>query len=234
MLKCPMEKKYKDILKKSSILLVEDNVKLRKTFKEMLLIYVDFIYEASNGDDALEIFSRERPNIIITDVDMPLMNGLLLTNLIRKMNKEVPIVVVSAYNDTNLLLDFISQNLVNYLVKPVDFEQISSVLQSCAKIILEKGLIDVTLTENAIYSYSKKSLIVNDELIPLAPKEILFLELLLKNMNVLVSKETIEADVYNHEFMSASAINSLVSKLRKKIGANIITNVSTFGYMIVK
>ena len=69
-------------------------------------MYVDNIYEASNGQDALDIFNKKKPQIIISDVKMPIMDGLMLTTMIRNINNNVPIVIVSGYSDRDMLLDF--------------------------------------------------------------------------------------------------------------------------------
>ena len=84
-----------------------------------------------------------------------------------------------------------------------------------------------------VYSFSKKSLIKEDEVITLTPKEVNLLELLIENKNKLVSKEQIEDIVYDMDQMSVSALNNLTSKLRKKIGAdNTILTISSFGFML--
>ncbi len=228
-----METKYKDILKKASLLLVDDEESLRNKFKSVLSMYVDNIYEASNGQDALDIFNKKKPQIIISDVKMPIMDGLMLTTMIRNINNNVPIVIVSGYSDRDMLLDFISLNLVEYMVKPIDFQQLNEILYKCAKAIEKNGLIEYRLNENTVYSFSKKSLIKEDEVITLTPKEVNLLELLIENKNKLVSKEQIEDIVYDMEEMSVSALNNLTSKLRKKVGANnTILTISSFGFML--
>jgi DNA-binding response OmpR family regulator len=230
-----MKKKYEEILDKSTILLVDDNENLRKRFKEVLSIYVDTIYEASNGEDAIELYNKYNPNILITDVKMPIMGGLMLTRLVRKLNNDIPIVIISAYHEKELLLDFISLNLIEYLVKPVDFNQLSNVLSKCAKVILDKGLIEVQLTKICTYSYSKKSLLIDNKIISLTAKEISFLELLIKNKNKLVTKNEVEYTVYNSEEMTVSAINNLVLRVRKKIGSSkVIVTINELGFMFIK
>jgi len=229
-----MENKYKKILSTSTILLVEDNTKLRKMFKDILSVFVDTVYEASNGEEAIEIFKKVNPNIVMTDMEMPVMNGLILTQILRKLDINIPIVIISGYDEKKLLLDFISLNLVDYLVKPIDFDQLEIVLNRCAKIMLDKGLIEIELTKDCLYSYSKKSLIIKDEIIALTVKEINFLELLIKNKNKLVSKSEVECFVYNKN-MTTSAINNLVLRLRKKINIpKVILTINELGFMFVK
>ena len=230
-----MNKKYKEILKKCTVLLVDDELKLRSKFKSILLTYVDKVYEASNGEDALEIFNIKKPNIVITDIKMPLMDGLMLTTLLRKIDEKLPIVVISAYSDKRMLLDFISLHLVSYLIKPIDFEEFNNIILKCAKILDKNGLIEYQVSKNCKYSFSKKSLLINDAIVSLSPKEVLLLELLIENKNKLVTKEQIEDIVYDFETMTIPALNNLVLKLRKKIGdKNAIASVSSLGFMIVE
>lgn len=227
-----MKKKYKEILGKSSILLVEDEDKIRANFKEALLIYSDNVYEASNGEDALELFHANKPDIVITDVKMSIMDGLELTSVIRRLKKDIPIVVVSAYREADDLMKFISLNLMEYLLKPVTFEQLEEVLEKCARGLIEKGLVEYRLSETVCYSFSKKALVSENGLITLSPKEIGLIELLINNRNKLVTKEVIEDTIYDGDVMSVSALNNLTSKLRKKIGTNVIMSVSNMGFLL--
>ena len=229
-----MENKYTQILKQSTVLLVEDNKGLRKSFKDTLELYVNGVLEASNGEEALAIFNTNNINIVITDVNMPIMDGLMLTTLLRKINSDIPIVIISAYSEKNILLDFISLNLIEYLVKPVDFKQLTTVLNRCAQIISQKGLIEIQLAQNCIYSFSKRSLVLNSKIIPLTTKEIKFLELLIKNKNKLVTKTQVEYEVYDNVDMTTSAINNLVLRLRKKIASpKVIVTINEVGFMII-
>jgi len=229
-----MEKKYENLLKKATVLLVEDDEELRKKFKIILSTYVYKILEASNGQEAIDIFLKEKPNFIITDFKLPIIDGLELTNFIRKIDRHIPIIVVSAYTEKDSLLEFTSMNLIKYLTKPIDFQQLNSLLEKCAKEIIENGLIEVYLDENCIYSFSQKLIIKDNNYISLAPNEIKLLELLIENRNKLVTIEMIEYEIYHNEFFSDSALNNLILKLRKKIGTNIIKNVPKMGYLLTK
>jgi len=228
-----MKKEYIEILEKSTILLVEDNLELQIRFKNILDTYVDKVYTAQNGEEAIELFNKHKPNIVITDYKMSVMNGLEFTSFIRRINKQIPIVIISAYTDKDALIEFNSLHLTQYLVKPIDYEELNIVLQKCAKELIEKGLIEVILNDTTIYSYSKKALVQDGAIISLSPNEIVFLELLLNNKNKLVSIETIEYEVYDSQDMTSYAINNLVSKLRKKIGKNSIKNIPKTGFIFI-
>lgn len=223
-------------LRQSSLLLVDDNVELLKKFEELLVLYVDQVYVATNGEEALEIYKQKEPTIVMTDVDMPYMDGLSLSNYIRQINKDIPIVVISAYTHVDTLLEFVSLHLMEYLVKPVELHDIIDTLAKCAQHVIDRGLVEFHINETISYSFSKKSFFNRKEnkLIPLSPKEIDFIELLIKHTNRLVNKEMIQSALYAYEGMSVSAFNNLISKVRKKIGAKSIVTVSTMGVMLIK
>ena len=228
-----MEKKYEELLKKTTVLLVEDNDELRKKFKLILSTYVEEVYEASNGQEAIDIFIQKKPNFVITDFKLPLIDGLELTTFIRRLNKHIPIIVISAYTEKESLIEFASMNLIQYLVKPIDFDHLNRLLEKCAQELLESGLIEVQLTKNSIYSFSQKHIIKDDTYVSLSPNEIKFLELLIQHKKKLVSLDMIEYEIYENENFTDSALNNLVSKLRKKIGADIIKNIPKTGYLLV-
>jgi len=228
-----MKKKCENILKKTTILLVEDNLELRKKFRNILNTYVEEVYEASNGEEAVEIFTKFNPTILITDFKMPIMNGLELVTFVRRINKDMPIVAISAYTDTDALVNFASLHLMQYLIKPIDFNQLNIVLDKCAKELLDRGLIEVRLNDGTFYSFSQKCVIKNGENISLSPSEIKFLELLLENKKSLVTIDMIEQEVYDYQTCSNSALNNLVSKLRKKTGITTINNIPKIGYILV-
>jgi len=228
-----MKKECENILKKTTILLVEDNLKLRKKFRNILNTYVEEVYEASNGEDAIEIFTKFNPTILITDFKMPIMNGLELVTFVRRVNKDMPIVVISAYTDTDALVNFASLHLMQYLIKPIDFNQLNIVLDKCAKELLDRGLIELRLNNDTFYSFSQKCVIKNGENISLSPSEIKFLELLIENKKSLVTIDMIEQEVYDYQTCSNSALNNLVSKLRKKTGITTINNIPKIGYILV-
>jgi len=228
-----MDKKIVNFLKKTSLLLIEDDAKLRAKFKALLETYVEKVYEAADGHEAIELYTSQRADFVITDFKLPFMDGLEITTFIRRLDKRIPIVVISAYTEKDALIKFASMHLTQYLVKPVDFEYLNTTLELCAKELMEHNLIETKLDQSTFYSFAQKSIIKNGEHVSLTPNEIKFLELLIKNKNSLVFIDMIETEVYNNEVITDAALNNLVSKLRKKIGANAIKNIPKTGYMLV-
>ena len=219
-------------LQKSSILLAEDEEKVRESFKKVLLLYVEKVYTASNGEEALELYNTYHPDILITDLKMPKLNGLDLIKTIRKENEVIPIIVTSAYTDQDFLLESIKLSLVEYVVKPIREINLSSLLERCAQILLKHSHTVIELENNCLYDYDNKTITCGKNNILLTNKEVDFLEILLAHRGNLVTKQEIEDKLYIYEEAPPSALKNLVFKLRKKLDMDVIKTVSKLGYMI--
>ena len=89
---------------KYSLLYVEDEVSIREMVLEYLEVFFSELYEASNGVEALKIYNDKKPDIIISDIEMPKMNGLKLASLIREKDITTPIIITTAYTSVEYLL----------------------------------------------------------------------------------------------------------------------------------
>ncbi|MDR3346255.1 MAG: response regulator [Campylobacteraceae bacterium] len=228
-----LSKQHEDTLAKSSILLVEDEGALRKSFKKVLELYVKEVFEARNGEEALRAYEKHYPDIIITDIKMPKMNGLDFIELIRKSNKTIPIVVTSAYSDRDYLLKSIKLLLIEYLLKPIQEKDLIKVLASCAARVLENSDKYLELGSCGGYDHENRVFIdKNGTKVALTTKEIEFLELLIQNKGKLLTKQHIEDSLYIYEEAPPSALKNLVFKLRKKTGEKLIESVGKLGYRL--
>ncbi|MDX4039077.1 response regulator, partial [Aliarcobacter skirrowii] len=111
-----MLKKYNNI----KILYVEDDDIARENGVEYLENYFDTIYEASNASIAFQIYEKYRPEIIITDIQMPKINGLEFVKRVRKIDKKTQIIVITAFCNKEYLLQAVELQLVKYLIKPIN------------------------------------------------------------------------------------------------------------------
>ena len=95
----------KEILKNISILYVEDESDVREFTSKLLSSLLKNVFTAENGQDGLDLYKENINTIdlIVTDINMPKMNGIAMCEKIRELNKEIPIVVTSAHNDTDFL-----------------------------------------------------------------------------------------------------------------------------------
>ena len=81
------------------------------------------LHVAENGQQGLELYREKRPDIILSDIMMPVMNGLEMTREIRKLDRDSQVIMLTAYSDTDYLLECISLGINQYVQKPVDFDQ---------------------------------------------------------------------------------------------------------------
>lgn len=224
--------KYEFILKNSSLLLAEDDKNLRDSFTRILLLYVDKVYAASDGEEALHLYHLHHPDIVITDVKMPKINGLELIKEIRKNDQNIPIIVTSAYTDKDFLLESIKLSLVDYVVKPIKDGILMKLLEESADILLNKGQTLIKIDATHYYDYENKTFLQDNISITLTQKEVEFIEILLTHKGNLVTRQILEDKLYIYEEAPPSALKNLVFKLRKKIGNDIIKTIGNLGYTI--
>jgi len=114
-------------LKKSmkiKVLYVEDNENVRIETLNLLKQLFEFVEAATNGKEGLEKFKNEKFDMIITDINMPIMNGLEMIKEIKKIDKRVPIIVITAFNDFEYLVESIKIGVYGYILKPIDIDQL--------------------------------------------------------------------------------------------------------------
>lgn len=105
------------------LLYVEDDVNARNTTAKLLENFFSLITIAVDGEDALDKFKQEHFDLIISDINMPKLNGLNMLQQIREQESEVPILLLSACNDSEYFLEAISLDVDGYILKPIQNEQ---------------------------------------------------------------------------------------------------------------
>jgi len=116
----------KDIVKscqKYKLLYVEDDEISRETSLEMFKNFFINIDVAIDGEDGLKKFKNNYYDMIITDVNMPKLNGIEMFKAIREIDSEIPVLILSARNESSFFLDSIKLNVSGYLLKPLDPQQ---------------------------------------------------------------------------------------------------------------
>jgi signal transduction histidine kinase len=145
-------------LKNFTLLYVEDNEETLELIKLMLKEKVKTLYTAKDGVDGLRKFKQKNPDIILSDIMMPKMNGIEFSKEIKKINPKVPIVFLTAFNENELLRQSVDIGIDSYITKPVI--SIESVLQPLGKIAAYlQGEIDAKMIEHMLIVQSKTAAI---------------------------------------------------------------------------
>jgi YesN/AraC family two-component response regulator len=151
-------------LKNLTILYVEDEEMIRQNAVEYLSRICGNVLEAENGIEALEVYKKHQPDIIISDIKMPKMNGLELAERIRKEDKETPIIIATAHTQTDYLLKAVELQLVKYIVKPINSTKLKEALQMALNSSENPVETLVILDEKRQYDTLNKSLFIKNKL----------------------------------------------------------------------
>jgi len=126
-----------------TLLLVEDEIEARDMLSRMLGMNYEGvkIYVAENGVSGLELFKELRPEIVVTDINMPQMNGIAMAREIKQVEPETTIVAVTAHSETAFLLSAIEIGMDHYVLKPVNYPELFRVLDRIGEKIMLKRLV---------------------------------------------------------------------------------------------
>lgn len=218
-------------LKELSVLLVEDEAKIRDLLASVMEKVFKKVITAQNGEEGLKKFKKFNPNIVITDILMPIRDGLEMSKDIRAISPETPIVVLSAFNDKDKLMQAIEIGINKYLLKPIDMDELIYAIETLAKAKIDSSNL-IEIGKNYTFSSTKKVLIKNGVEIPLTKKELAFISLLINRLGTLVLHSDIKKNVWIGESVSDAAIRTFIKRVRDKVGANFIKNIPGLGYKI--
>ncbi len=115
-------------IKMFSILLIEDEEKLRNSLQRYLQKLFTHVTTACNGQEGLNLYQEYRYDIVITDIQMPYLNGLEMAKEIKKINSEQEIIILSGYNDITYFLDAINLGINAYITKPIEYFKMNNIL----------------------------------------------------------------------------------------------------------
>ncbi len=149
-----------------SVLFVDDNETIRQLYRRILEKHVNHLYIAENGSHGLELYLKHKPDLVITDMVMPVMNGLEMVKEIKKIAPEAKFVVMSAYSEKDSFIESIHLGVDGYLMKPVEAKKLLSLIDEFAGITLMKWELEAKEKKRQeAEEYLKKSLAEKDVLL---------------------------------------------------------------------
>jgi two-component system, OmpR family, response regulator VanR len=219
---------------KQNILIIEDDIETLEIMIELFESEFSNVLRATNGYEAFETFKNNKIDVILCDINIPKLNGLDTINKIRKTDYSIPIIVISAYSDSDNLLKASNSNIQGYITKPLTLDKIEDILH---KIFYHQNhqLINnnIQLNSSTILDLENSQVIVNNKVKKLTNKELEFIKLLLQKKNSIVSYITIEQVLWNDDkIMTSTSLRTLVKNIRKKLSCDIIENIPKIGYKL--
>lgn len=125
-----MSKKFdKKMFQDVTLLYVEDDLMTLEEISFFLKKYVKKLLVAKNGKEGLELFKQHNPDMVITDIQMPIMNGLEMSEKIFEINPNTPIAITTAYSDGNYIMKAIELGIDKYIIKPINMLELLAVIQ---------------------------------------------------------------------------------------------------------
>ena len=228
-----MNLSLKKILKQLDVLFISEVDSSYKKIENILRLFFKEVLHTNSLIYANEIYEKSFPSILIIDINLKESSGLTFIKELRKKNKSMPVIIITENKETDILIEAIKLNLIDYLLKPVDINKLIHALNLSAKNILNSGEIKTIIKNDVIYNYVDKSITISDKKQSLTKNESRLLELFLINKNKFVKNEDIIKQIWSDKEVSSSAFKSLINRLSNKIGKDTISNSFGIGYGIV-
>lgn len=217
-------------LSKYSVLYAEDDRGVQESMVELLEHIFKEVRVASDGEAAYALYQEKHPDLLITDIKMPYMNGIELAKKIRETDSKTKIVMLTAYSDVELMLEVIDLALLCYTVKPITETKLFLAFDKFLK--AQDKTVHKKLSSDCYYDSIEKSILFKDKICQLTKKEAKLLDILFANKEGIVTYEAIEEALWGDEYMSHNAMRLMIKNLRKKLPEGVLKNAQGIGYKI--
>lgn len=218
-------------------ILAEDEETLSQIVKESLETRNFIVIPCKNGKDALETFYKEKADVLILDVMLPIKDGFSVAIEIRKTNKQIPIIFLTAKSQTHDVIEGFKSGGNDYLKKPFSMEElivrIHSLLNRNEK-ILDDDLIEIG---NYKFNRIQQQLVYQNTIQNLTNRECELLYCLHQNKNKIIERSIILNLLWgNEDFFTTRSMDVFITKLRKKLDKDSsikILNIRNLGYKLL-
>ncbi len=225
-----------NLLKQMVLLYAEDELDIQKYYSNYFKNYFKHVYTAANGRQALAMYEEFKPDVVILDINMPLLSGLKVARKIRETNTDIGIILLTARSDKEALIEAVEIGLVTYLEKPIKRDALKRALAKLNQKEKSKNSIKLWFYKNSFYIWNKttQQLFYKKQQILLTKQEISLLEFLISNNGAKVSYQDIYEEIWFNEDREykESTIKTLISALRVKLPPKAIENIYGLGYYL--
>ncbi len=216
-----------------SILFADDSFSAQQNYIEYLSHLFQNVYMASDGETAWRLYQDHHPDIILLDIEMPILDGLSLARRIRRNDKRTRIVIASGHGSEDRLLQAVELGLTRFLPKPFRRQALKDAL---AKAVGELDATErIALGQEYLWDMTERKLFYRGEEIKLTAREQALLLLLSSSPKRTLSSYTIESQIWPEAQLETDVtgrLKTLVRRLRKKLPPDCIENVYGEGYRL--
>lgn len=213
------------------ILVVEDDKIIREGICEYLSEFGYEMYEAEDGRKALDIFKDKDINLIILDIQIPLLNGLEVLKEVRKESK-IPILMLTAFSDEEYKISAFSSLADGYIEKPFSLPVLKVRIDSLIKRYYKEA--EKFIYKDLEVNFSSYTAKVKDEFIDVNAKELEILKYLLENEGHVLTRNQIIDNVWKEieDIPFDRVIDVYIKELRKKLKLDCIITIRNVGYKL--
>ncbi|MBX2897786.1 MAG: response regulator transcription factor [Cyclobacteriaceae bacterium] len=215
------------------ILLVEDEPRLNSFICKGLEQQGYTVDAVTTGSEALSLAATESYDLIILDVMLPGLSGFEVLENLKKFEIKVPVIIVSALNSSEHVIEGLDKGAIDYIKKPFDFGEFLARVRAVTRKGLSRSFTNFKIAHLELDLLSRK-VFSNQQEVGLTKREFALLELLVANSNRVISKTEIAEKVWEANFdMGSNVIEVHLSQLRKKLGdPDLIETKVGLGYYI--
>jgi len=213
------------------VFLAEDNFALSKVLITFFKLKSYEISHYSDGEEAFDNINLQNiKDVYVIDINLPNINGLELVKQIRKIDNNVPIIMITASVDIHDFENAYDFGCSEYIKKPFNLKELDIRLKKLLQNHLKEK--DILLNKNIRFDIELKMLYIDSKSVELRKKEIRFLTLLFENLHRKVLTEEFEMYIWEGEIKDSYPLRQLVNGLRRKINYDFIKTEIGIGYSV--
>ena len=214
------------------ILLLEDDLILSEVIVEHLEYYNDTVTPIYNGIDAENLLFEERFDLLLLDVNVPLLNGFALLKELRASGNNTPAIFITSMNTPQDVLEGFELGANDYLKKPFEMIELKARIDNLKRQFKIDDTRTMEIKEGVSYEFDRQIVHIDNQTVQLSKKEGEFLAYLLHNRGKVLSTEDIMINVWSYDTAPTSAtLRTYIKNIRRLLGEDIVSTIRGVGYL---
>ncbi|WP_300410147.1 response regulator transcription factor [Lagierella sp.] len=216
----------------AKVLLLEDEKNIREVLVEYLTISGHEVFEAEDGNRAIDLLNREKVDIAILDIMVPGKSGMEVLSEIRDnpSTSQMGVIMLTALDDINTQVTAFNKFADEYLIKPIS----PIILIKRIETLLRRLKPSLDVDEDFVIDDKSYTVFVEGKEIPFTLSEFLILQMLYKNKDMVLTREQLIMGAFNDDYIGNDRIiDAHIKNIRKKLGKDYIKTVIGVGYKFV-
>jgi two-component system KDP operon response regulator KdpE len=207
-------------LNPATILVVDDEPQIRRVLRSTLSSQGYVITDAKSGEDALESFRKERPDLVLLDVNMPGMGGIEACREIRRIS-DAPIIMLTVRNAERDKVSALDAGADDYVVKPFGIEELLARIRAALRRYAPGEAMPPFVSKDLRIDFEARETVVRGQIVHLTPKEFEVLKYLIANQGKPLAHRRLLQAVWGPDYGDETEnLRVVINQLRKKIEAN--------------